>query len=88
MYDDYYRGYYPPRYEEPYPRPPGPVEDGRPPPPPPPASYPAYTEPVDPLDPNRPNDVEIVVPNKMQRLEILKVHVKWGICFESTGYMA
>ncbi|KAG7172588.1 Nuclear receptor coactivator 5-like 1 [Homarus americanus] len=66
MFDDYYRGYYQ-RYEDTYQQhPEAPEVDGRPPPAPVPA-YPSYSEPIDPLDPNRPNDVEIVVPNKMQR---------------------
>lgn len=71
IYDDYYRDYYQ-RYEDAYPGPgPTPEIDGRT-----SRSYASnYTEPLDPLDPNRPNDVEIVVPNKMQRSAFLACSV-------------
>lgn len=76
IYDDYYRDYYQ-RYEDAYPAPapaPAPEIDGRT-----SRTYTSnYTEPLDPLDPNRPNDVEIVVPNKMQRSEF-GAYVIWII---------
>lgn len=69
-FDNYYRDQYPDRYADYYrqddPRgPAGPrVDDPRA----APTAVPAIPpEPMDPMDPTRPNDVEIVVPNKMQR---------------------